>query len=309
MNSDLPKLVILLGPTACGKSDLAFKLAGDFGFEIISADSLQIYKHFDIGTAKPAVETLSSIPHHLIDIVKPDCEFNAGLFRKSATKVIDILLTKNKKILVVGGTYLYVRVLTEGLIEGVEPDSNYREQLRTQQYLYGNGYIYNELKKIDPQSAERIEENDYVRIERALEVYHLTGIKMSQLQKQHSFSEKQYDVFKIGIDIEREILKNIIEIRLDKMLKDGFTDEIIKLRDMGYDKTLKPMQSIGYKEINDYLDGLISFENAKEKIIINTRRLAKRQMTWLRRDKDIRWYELPDAYARVVDDLKQFYQM
>ncbi len=309
MNSDLPKLVILLGPTACGKSDLAFKLAGDFGFEIISADSLQIYKHFDVGTAKPAVETLSSIPHHLIDIVKPDCEFNAGLFRKSATQVIDILLTKNKKILVVGGTYLYVRVLTEGLIEGVEPDSNYREQLRTQQYLYGNGYIYNELKKIDPQSAERIEENDYVRIERALEVYHLTGIKMSQLQKQHSFSEKQYDVFKIGIDIEREILKNIIEIRLDKMLKDGFTDEIIKLRDMGYDKTLKPMQSIGYKEINDYLDGLISFENAKEKIIINTRRLAKRQMTWLRRDKDIRWYELPDAYARVVDDLKQFYQM
>jgi len=309
LNSDLPKLVILLGPTACGKSDLAFKLAGDFGFEIISADSLQIYKHFDVGTAKPAVETLSSIPHHLIDIVKPDCEFNAGLFRKSATQVIDILLTKNKKILVVGGTYLYVRVLTEGLIEGVEPDSNYREQLRTQQYLYGNGYIYNELKKIDPQSAERIEENDYVRIERALEVYHLTGIKMSQLQKQHSFSEKQYDVFKIGIDIEREILKNIIEIRLDKMLKDGFTDEIIKLRDMGYDKTLKPMQSIGYKEINDYLDGLISFENAKEKIIINTRRLAKRQMTWLRRDKDIRWYELPDAYARVVDDLKQFYQM
>ncbi len=309
MNSDLPKLVILLGPTACGKSDLAFKLAGDFGFEIISADSLQIYKHFDVGTAKPAVETLSSIPHHLIDIVKPDCEFNAGLFRKSATQVIDILLTKNKKILVVGGTYLYVRVLTDGLIEGVEPDSNYREQLRTQQYLYGNGYIYNELKKIDPQSAERIEENDYVRIERALEVYHLTGIKMSQLQKEHSFSEKQYDVFKIGIDIDREILKNIIENRLDKMLKDGFTDEIIKLRDMGYDKTLKPMQSIGYKEINDYLDGLISFENAKEKIIINTRRLAKRQMTWLRRDKDIRWYELPDAYARVVDDLKQFYQM
>jgi len=309
LNSDLPKLVILLGPTACGKSDLAFKLAGDFGFEIISADSLQIYKHFDIGTAKPAVETLSSIQHHLIDIVKPDCEFNAGLFRKSATQVIDILLTKNKKILVVGGTYLYVRVLTEGLIEGVEPDSNYREQLRTQQYLYGNGYIYNELKKIDPQSAERIEENDYVRIERALEVYHLTGIKMSQLQKQHSFSEKQYDVFKIGIDIEREILKNIIEIRLDKMLKDGFTDEIIKLRDMGYDKTLKPMQSIGYKEINDYLDGLISFETAKEKIIINTRRLAKRQMTWLRRDKDIRWYKLPDAYARVVNDLKQFYQM
>lgn len=309
MSCDLPKLVIILGPTACGKSELAIKLAVDIGFEIISADSLQIYKHFDIGTAKPAVETLSSIPHHLIDIVKPDCEFNAGLFRKNAIQVIDILLTKNKKILVVGGTYLYVRVLTEGLIEGVEPDSNYREQLKTERYLYGNQYIYKQLIRCDPESANNIAENDYVRIERALEVYHLTGIKMSQLQKEHNFSEKRYDVFKIGIDIEREILKNIIEIRLDKMLKDGFTDEVIKLRDMGYDKTLKPMQSIGYKEINDYLDGLISFETAKEKIIINTRRLAKRQMTWLRRDKDIRWYELPDAYARVVNDLKQFYQV
>lgn len=309
MSCDLPKLVIILGPTACGKSELAIKLAVDIGFEIISADSLQIYKHFDVGTAKPAVETLSSIPHHLIDIVKPDCEFNAGLFRESATQVIDILLTKNKKILVVGGTYLYVRVLTEGLIEGVEPDSNYREQLKTERYLYGNQYIYKQLIRCDPESAKNIAENDYVRLERALEVYHLTGIKMSQLQKEHSFSEKRYDVFKIGIDIEREILKNIIEIRLDKMLKDGFTDEVIKLRDMGYDKTLKPMQSIGYKEINDYLDGLISFETAKEKIIINTRRLAKRQMTWLRRDKDIQWYELPDAYAQVVNDLKQFYQV
>lgn len=309
MSCDLPKLVIILGPTACGKSELAIKLAVDIGFEIISADSLQIYKHFDIGTAKPAVETLSSIPHHLIDIVKPDCEFNAGLFRKNAIQVIDILLTKNKKILVVGGTYLYVRVLTEGLIEGVEPDSNYREHLKTERYLYGNQYIYKQLISCDPESAKNIAENDYVRIERALEVYHLTGIKMSQLQKEHNFSEKRYDVFKIGIDIEREILKNIIEIRLDKMLKDGFTDEVIKLRDMGYDKTIKPMQSIGYKEINDYLDGLISFETAKQKIIINTRRLAKRQMTWLRRDKDIRWYELPDAYARVVNDLKQFYQV
>lgn len=309
MSCDLPKLVIILGPTACGKSELAIKLAVDIGFEIISADSLQIYKHFDIGTAKPAVETLSSIPHHLIDIVKPDCEFNAGLFRKNAIQVIDILLTKNKKILVVGGTYLYVRVLTEGLIEGVEPDSNYREHLKTERYLYGNQYIYKQLIRCDPESAKNIAENDYVRLERALEVYHLTGIKMSQLQKEHNFSEKRYDVFKIGIDIEREILKNIIEIRLDKMLKDGFTDEVIKLRDMGYDKTIKPMQSIGYKEINDYLDGLISFETAKEKIIINTRRLAKRQMTWLRRDKDIRWYELPDAYASVVNDLKQFYQV
>lgn len=309
MSCDLPKLVIILGPTACGKSELAIKLAVDIGFEIISADSLQIYKHFDIGTAKPAVQTLSSIPHHLIDIVEPDCEYNAGLFRKNAIQVIDILLTKNKKILVVGGTYLYVRVLTEGLIEGVEPDSNYREQLKTERYLYGNQYIYKQLIRCDPESAKNIAENDYVRLERALEVYHLTGIKMSQLQKEHSFSEKRYEVFKIGIDIEREILKNIIEIRLDKMLKDGFTDEVIKLRDMGYDKTIKPMQSIGYKEINDYLDGLISFETAKEKIIINTRRLAKRQMTWLRRDKDIRWYELPDAYARVVNDLKQFYQV
>ena len=308
MKSDLPKLVVILGPTACGKSDLAYKLVREFGFEIINADSLQIYEYLDIGTAKPPVETLSSIPHHLIDIVKPDTEFNAGLFRKNATQVIDRLLEKNKKILIVGGTYLYVRVLIEGLIEGVQPDEKFREQLKSQRYIYGNGYIYNKLKNDDPESAQRIDANDYVRMERALEVYHLTGIKMSQLQKEHSFSEKQYDVFKIGIDIEREILKKIIETRLDKMFEDGFTDEVIKLREMGYDKKLKPMQSIGYKEINDYLDGTISIETAKEKININTRRLAKRQMTWLRRDKDIKWYRLPDAYARIIDDLKQFYK-
>jgi len=307
LSCDLPKLVIILGPTACGKSELAIKLAVDIGFEIINADSLQIYKHFDIGTSKPTVETLSSISHHLIDIVKPDCEFNAGKFRKYATEVIDSLLANEKKILVVGGTYLYVRVLVEGLIEGVEPDSNYREQLKTERYLYGNEYIYKQLIRCDPESAKNIAENDYVRIERALEVYHLTGSKMSQLQKEHSFGEKQFDVLKIGINVERESLKKIIEIRLDRMLEGGFSDEVLKLRGMGYSKNLKPMMSIGYKEINDYLDGLITFETARDKIIINTRRLAKRQMTWLRRDRDIIWYKLPDSYPQIINDLTEFY--
>jgi tRNA dimethylallyltransferase len=309
LNSDLPKLVVILGPTACGKSELACKLAGDFDFEIINADSLQIYIYFDIGTAKPPLEILNSTPHHLIDIVKPDSEFNAGIFRKHAKEIIESLVASDKKILVVGGTYLYVRVLTEGLIEGVEPDSNFREQLKTERYLYGNEYIYKQLMRHDPESVKNIAENDYVRIERALEVYHLTGMKMSQLQKEHNFEEKRYNILKIGIDVERECLIKIIENRLNKMFEDGFIDEVVKLRDMGFSKNLKPMQSIGYKEINDYLDGLISFETAKEKILINTRRLAKRQMTWLKRDKDIRWYKLPDAYTQIVGDINQFYKV
>jgi tRNA dimethylallyltransferase len=309
LNSDLPKLVVILGPTACGKSELACKLAGDFDFEIINADSLQIYIYFDIGTAKPPLEILNSNPHHLIDIVKPDSEFNAGIFRKHAKEIIESLVASDKKILVVGGTYLYVRVLTEGLIEGVEPDSNFREQLKTERYLYGNEYIYKQLMRHDPESVKNIAENDYVRIERALEVYHLTGMKMSQLQKEHNFEEKRYNILKIGIDVERECLIKIIENRLNKMFEDGFIDEVVKLRDMGFSKNLKPMQSIGYKEINDYLDGLISFETAKEKILINTRRLAKRQMTWLKRDKDIRWYKLPDAYTQIVGDINQFYKV
>ncbi len=308
MPKDLPKIVVILGPTACGKSDLAIELTKHFNFEIINADSLQIYKYLDIGTAKPDVKTLSSVPHHLIGIIKPDEQFNAGLFRKKANVVIDSLHNKNKKILIVGGTYLYVRVLTEGLIGGVEPDTNFRDELKVQRAKYGTEHIYSNLKNIDPESAENINENDYVRMERALEVYHLTGQKMSDLQKEHGFTEKKFDVFKIGIDVERELLKKIIEQRLNNMIDGGFTSEVKSLRERGYDKTLKPMQSIGYKEINDYLDGYMSLEDAKEKIIINTRRLAKRQMTWLRRDKEINWYKIPQDFKNILDDLNTFYK-
>lgn len=308
MTRDLPKIVVILGPTSSGKSDLACELSKHFNFEIINADSLQIYKYLDIGTAKPDLKILDSVPHHLISIIKPDEQFNAGIYREKANEVIDILHNRNKKILIVGGTYLYVRVLIEGLIEGVEPDTSFRDELKALRAAYGTEHIYNNLKDIDPESALSINENDYVRMERALEVYHLTGQKMSDMQKEHGFSKKKYNVFKIGIDIERELLKKIIERRLDNMMDRGFTSEVKSLRERGYDKSLKPMQSIGYKEINDYLDGVMSLEDAREKIIINTRRLAKRQMTWLRRDKEINWYKIPQDFKHILEDLNTFYE-
>lgn len=307
MKNDLPKIVIILGPTACGKSDLAYRLANSFKFEIINADSLQVYKYLDIGTAKPSEQILNSIPHHLIDIVRPDEELNAGLFKRHAEHAIENILKKNKKILIVGGTYLYVKVLTEGLIEGIEPDKIFRNNLRKQRDAYGTEYIYNKLKNIDPVSALQIDKNDYVRTERALEVYHITGSKMSELQREHGFCEKKYDVYKIGIDIERDVLKKIIQDRLNDMLEKGFIEEVRSIRNMGYDNSLKPLQSIGYKEIIDYLDGHISLDEAKEKIVINTARLAKRQMTWLRRDKEINWYKFPQDINNIMDDINRFY--
>lgn len=307
MSSLLQKLVVILGPTASGKSDLAYRIAIELKAEIINADSLQIYKYMNIGTAKPGADMLSDIPHHLIDNITPDSDFNAGLFRKEASQIIDSLSKQKKKIVVVGGTYLYVRVLTEGLIEGVQPDTEYRQRLKEQRYIHGTQHIYQILQDIDPESAANINENDYVRIERALEVYHLTGVKMSTYQKEHSFSDRKYDVYKIGINIDREVLKKIIEKRFTQMIDDGFIYEVRELRSKGYGKKLKPMQSIGYKEINDYLDGLITYNEAVEKAVINTRRLAKRQITWLRRDKEINWYKVPEDYDQILSDLKNFY--
>lgn len=307
MSGQLQKLVVILGPTASGKSHLAYRIATDVKAEVINADSLQMYKYMNIGTAKPGADILSDIPHHLIDIITPDTDFNAGLFRKEASSIIDSLSKRSKRIVVVGGTYLYVRVLTQGLIEGVQPDTEFRKGLKAQRYIHGTSHIYQILQDIDPESAANINENDYVRIERALEVYHLTAVKMSSYQKEHSFSDRKYDLYKIGIDIDREVLKKIIENRLTQMIDEGFVDEVKDLRSKGYGKNLKPMQSIGYKEINDYLDGLITYDEAVEKAVINTRRLAKRQMTWLRRDKEINWYKVPEDYTQILSDLRNFY--
>jgi tRNA dimethylallyltransferase len=307
VKSDKPRLLVILGPTASGKSKLGMDIAEGLRSEIVSADSLQLYRHLDIGTAKPSREERGIVPHHIIDIVDPDEDFNAGKFRTEARKAIEKLHRTGKGIILVGGTYLYVKVLLSGLIEDLSADQEIRNSLKKLGSEFGTEYVYERLKSLDPGAAARIHPNDYVRTERALEVFYLTGEKMSHLQSLHEFGERDYEYIKIGITVEREELRGRIDARVDKMMDEGLVEEVKKLRLMGYGPGLKPMQSIGYKEINRCLDGEIGLEEAVGLIKRDTKRFAKRQMTWLRRDKEINWFELPRDFEKVLDTARAFF--
>jgi len=301
-----PKLLVILGPTASGKSDLGIRIAQDIKAEIINADSLQLYRHFDIGTAKPSIEDRNNIPHHLIDIINPEEEYNAGLFKKDADNLIEKLQNSSTNIILVGGTYLYIKVLLSGIIGGIPSDKEYRDYLRQKRTKFGNDYLHNCLNIVDPVSAVRIHTNDYIRIERALEVHYLTGEKISDLQHEHRFADNPYEYYKIGTYIETEELKSRIEQRVDTMISGRLVDEVLKIRKMDFKNNIKPMQSIGYKQINDYLDELCKLEEAVEKIKIETRRLAKRQMTWLKQDKEIKWVKVDEQYDEILEGIKKF---
>ncbi len=306
MKPNKPKLLVVLGPTAVGKSAVGIDIAKSIGGEIINADSLQVYKYLNIGTAKPTSEELSQVVHHLIDILDPKEEFNAGAFRSHANSIISKLHNENKNIILVGGTYLYVKVLLSGLIEGLPASPEIRENIKKLRSTFGLSYVYERLRSLDPEAASRIHPNDYVRTERALEVNYLIGQKMSELQSEHSFQDQIYDYLKIGIHLDREELRDRIDCRVDRMLEQGLVSEVEQLREMGYTKELKPMQSIGYKEITQHLDGEISLDEAVELIKRDTKRFAKRQMTWLRKDDEINWFETAKDYDQMIDLAQKF---
>lgn len=309
MKLDKPKLIVILGPTAVGKSAVGIDIAKRLGGEIINADSLQVYKHLNIGTAKPSSIELTEVRHHLINIVNPNEDFNAGIFRTRVASVIESLYKNNMNIILVGGTYLYVKVLLSGLIEGLPANKEIRDNIKKLRFIFGLPYVYDRLCSLDPDAASRIHPNDYVRTERALEVNYLTGQKMSELQAVHSFQDQDYEHLKIGISLDREILKQRIDQRVDIMIKEGLVEEVKQLREMGYASNLKPMQSIGYKEINQFLDGDISLDTAVELIKRDTKRFAKRQMTWLRKDNEIKWFELEKDYEQILDLACRFFEV
>jgi tRNA dimethylallyltransferase len=306
---DKPKLIVVLGPTAVGKSAVGIDMAKKLGGEIINADSLQVYKYLDIGTAKPSSEELREVRHHLIDIVSPDEDFNAGMFRSRAASVIENLYNSGKNIIIVGGTYLYVKVLLSGLIEGLPANQKIRDNIKKLRSIFGLSYVYDRLRLLDSESASKIHPNDYVRIERALEVNYLTGQKMSELQSRHSFQEQDFEYLKIGISLYRESLRERIDERVDAMMEAGLVGEVKRLRDMGYTSDLKPMQSIGYKEINQFLDGDVDLERAIELIKRDTKRFAKRQMTWLRKDNEIIWFETDRDNKQILDIAGKFFEV
>ena len=307
LSREKPKLVVILGPTASGKTEMALEIAGRTGACVVSADSVQVYRHFDIGSAKPTREQRRGIPHFLIDVADPDEGFNAGRYMRLALERIGDLVESGRKIVVVGGTFLYVRALLYGLLEGVEVDREFRERLARERDEKGVAPLHRRLESVDPLSAGRINPNDYVRIERALEVYHTTGERMSDHQRRHGFAEQRFNALKIGLLGDRERLRLSIDERVDAMINRGWVEEVKAIRAMGYGPDLKPMKSIGYRRINEFLDGRLDFRAAVEGIKTDTKRFSKRQSTWLRADEEINWFDSAEGKGLALDACSVFF--
>ena len=287
----MENIIVIVGPTGSGKTKLSLMLAELLNSEIISADSRQIFKFLDIGTAKPTKEELKRVKHHLIDKINPDQDYNASKFAADAEQIIKEIFEQKKIPIVVGGSGLYIKALIDGIAESADTNSELREELLTLRKKKGNEYLYNELKKVDDVSAEKMLPQNWKRVIRALEVYKLTG-KPIWMHYQNQQIERKFSFKQIGLNWKREELYNNIENRVDKMIEDGFIDEVKSILNMGYSRNLNALNTVGYKEIIEYLDNKISLERAIELIKRNTRRYAKRQMTWFNADKRIEWYNI-----------------
>jgi tRNA dimethylallyltransferase len=303
-----PKLVAVVGPTSTGKSGLALELAEKFGGEVLSADSVQVYRGFDIGTAKPSPEERRKIPHHLIDILAPEEDYSAASFRNQADLIIHRLQEKGKAIFVVGGTGLYLKVLSRGLFHGPGGDPLLRDSLRRKAEGEAEGYLHRELEKVDPEAASRLHPHDTFRIIRALEVYHHSRKPLSQFHKDHGFRESPYEILKIGLSSDREELYRRIESRVDSMMEKGWLKEVQELLDRGISSRVKPMQSLGYKRLISFLAGEMDWARAVHLIKQDTRRYAKRQITWFKADPDIHWFparveNYPAIREKILDFL------
>ncbi len=297
-----PRLVIILGPTGVGKTAMALALAGRLGGEIVSADSMQVYRGMDIGTAKPTPEERLRIPHHLLDVVDPDQPFDASRYCVLAHEVIARLCGEGKPVFVVGGTGLYIRALLGGLIAGPGADESLRQSLREEEERWGTPRLYEKLRARDPQAAQRISPRDAVRIIRAIEVLELTGRSIVDHQKDHRFRSQPYDALKIGLMLPREELLSRIDRRTERMIAAGFVGEVERLLGRGYERSLKPMQSLGYRHLAAYLAGEVDMGGAIRLIKRDTRRYAKRQMTWFAADPEIIWLapdEIDAAAERI----------
>jgi len=299
------KLVIILGPTAVGKSELAMELATSSNGEIVSADSQQVYRYLNIGTGKPSAVDRRQVPHHLIDVVDPDEEFNAALFRSLAAQSIEEIRQRGHSVFVCGGTGFYLKALTQGLFDGPAQDAGIRQVLQQRVEREGLPALYQELVQIDPSAAVAIHPNDRQRTIRALEVYLSTGRPLSQWQKDHAFQQQPYDVLKIGLHRERGELYQRINRRSDQMIQDGLLEEVRGLVAKRFSLTLKPLRSVGYKQMGQVICGAQELADAIDEMKQETRKLAKRQITWFRADREIRWFD-PTSKTAVVDAVKSF---
>jgi tRNA dimethylallyltransferase len=301
-----PKLIIILGPTGVGKSEIALELAEAIGGEIVNADSQQVYRHMEIGTGKPSKTNRDRVPHHVIDVVDPDGEFNVATYRRLAVGSIDDIERRDRKILVCGGTGLYIKALTEGLFTGPAASQEIREELRNEIEEHGLASVFERLQIVDPAATSWIHPNDRQRIIRALEVFALTGKSISEWQREHGFSDHRFETLKIGLDRPREELYGLINRRCDRMIDEGLVDEVKNLIAMGYELALPPLGSVGYRHVGLFLAGMMPLDDAVALMKRDTRRLAKRQLTWFRRDKEIHWQHPDKDRVNITQVAKEF---
>lgn len=285
-------LFILAGPTAVGKTDISIKLAKRLNGEILSADSMQIYKYMDIGSAKVTKDEMQDVPHYLIDIVEPHENFNVSEYKKMAEENIDAISGKGKLPMLVGGTGLYINSLIYNYdFTEAGNDEEYRTYLQHLAQTKGKEYVHNLLRDVDIESYNRLYPNDLKRVIRALEVYKLTGKTISQFNEENDIYDIPYNVFYFVLNMDRDKLYDRINRRVDIMMEKGLIDEVKRLKSMGYTADMQPMKGIGYKEILYYLDGNISLEEAIYLIKKGSRNYAKRQLTWFRKDKRVIWID------------------
>lgn len=290
-NKKKNKVIAIVGATASGKTSYAINLAKEIGGEVVSADSRLVYKGFDIACAKPTLEEQDGIPHYMMDIVEPEFDYSAGLYEQDAKRIVYDILSREKTPIVAGGTGLYFRVLLENFdLPKVEGDFEYRKKMGE----YDKTELFEMLKKQDPISAERIEQNDKKKIIRALEVLHLTGKPMSENQ---GIKDPEFDVEWIGCNFPREVLYERINRRVDLMFENGIIEETQNLIKK-HGRIGNIVDSIGYKEVLAYLDGVYTLEEAKDKLKQNSRNYAKRQLTWFRKNPNIKWTHYPEKLKK-----------
>jgi len=309
---DLPRVMVIGGPTAVGKSTFALRIAEAVDGEIVGADSVQIYRDVDIGTSKPSEAARRRVPHHLIDELELDEEFDVAQYVGRAKAVIADLRERGRRPIVCGGTGLYLRLLVHGIFEAPEADDEIREKYERLAAEEGMEALHERLREVDPTLADELDVEDGVRIRRGLEVWEQTGKPLSQHQQEHQFSDPNYYPLKVGLIRPREELYDRINRRLDAMMEQGLLEEYRSRIEEGYDRDLKPLQALGYRQMGDHLFDDVPLEEAVRRAKARTRNYAKQQISWLRSEPELHWAmapvaddgELPD---RVVDDVEAFF--
>ena len=304
---DKIKVLVIVGPTAIGKTQLALELATEMNAEIISADSMQIYKYMDIGTAKPTIDEQKIVKHHMIDILYPDESFSAALFKNRARRAVSSIDGQGKTAILAGGTGLYIKAFTNGLFKGPKADSSLRQTLWGKSTKEGGSHLHRELADVDPVTASSVHPNDSFRIIRALEVYYLTKRPISEQREEHRFKDSPFETLKIGLHSDRQKLYSRIEGRIDKMIANGLVYEVKSLLDLGYTRDMNSMKGLGYKQIIGHLLGASSLYDAALQMKQDTKRYAKRQMTWFRADPEINWHTYPNDYQHILQKTKEFF--